>query len=307
MAAKCTNSDLEFLEVLADFRVLTAPQAAFVLARNPAALRRRLGELAEQKVIDILQVPASKNRGRPSNLYTLGVKGHALLVERGTLSESSEFEQLAGERLMRQAGHKLLLNLARLHLLHVERTIPGLAVHFFAGDSPLHLPGHGRDPVPLGLRAATSGDDDSVLFPDAVIAITDTSAPKTVLLFLEVDMGTEPVLRKGRAGSDIAGKLQRYQSCFRTGSYKAYERVLDATLKGFRVLFLTNTTTRFSELCRVVHSAAPAQFVWATTGAQMATHGISGSIWAKGGHHDQERHSILGRFPQDAPLPEGIA
>lgn len=56
MGARITSSDLELLVMLADYRVLTAAQAAFVLDRNPAALRRRLGELADRELIDLLSV-----------------------------------------------------------------------------------------------------------------------------------------------------------------------------------------------------------------------------------------------------------
>lgn len=207
---------------------------------------------------------------------------------------------------MRLAGHKFLLNLSRLYLLHAERQVPGLSVRFHVVDSPMGIGSDGTGRGRIGIRSEDPAGEEWVLYPDAVIAVTDCGDRKTLLFFLEVDMGTEPVVRKRQTGADIAGKIQRYQDYFRSCSYKEYEAILKTNLNGFRVLFLANTAVRQSELCRAIRAMPPSQFIWTASFDDMRVRGMSGAIWVKGGKPEDGPHSILGRYSHDAPLPEKV-
>ena len=121
----------------------------------------------------------------------------------------------------------------------------------------------------------------------------------TLLFFLEVDMGTEPLARSASTGRDIRGKILNYQRCFRQSQYKRYEKVFGAALRGFRLLFLTHNESRLQSLCRQVQKMPPSDFVWLTDEARMTSQGVHATIWARGGQLDSPLQSILGNEMPD--------
>ena len=132
--------------------------------------------------------------------------------------------------------------------------------------------------------------------PDGVFSITNNAAEpkKTLLFFLEVDMGTETIASMDRNFKDVRQKIINYQALFHSGCYKRYERVFDIKLNGFRLLFLANTPVRFIALCRLAKAMPPSDFVWLTDQERMFSGGVSADIWARGGRHDEPLQSILG-------------
>jgi hypothetical protein len=306
MLSQVVKTDLDILRVLADYRVLTAPQASFVLKRNPAALRRRLGELAGEGFIDHLHVPASKGRGRPSNLYSISHKAYKALQECEILDKSIAYEHVGGESLLTQIAHKLLLNYCRFQFEQIATEIPELTVTFIPSDSPFG-PGNTRCGFACNkLHGTNAASEEWVLIPDAVVAVSDPAASKTLLFFLEVDTGTEPIVRSSQPGADITGKIHRYQACFRSGSYKMYEEILSTRVNGFRVLFLTNSEPRLRDLCSAINANPPSQFIWSSSRERVQAHGISGKVWVKGGKFASDLDSILGRLSRDIHLPDSV-
>ena len=126
---------------------------------------------------------------------------------------------------------------------------------------------------------------------------------RTVVRFLEADMGTESIASVARVPRDIRQKIINYQQYFQNGKHKVYEKLLDCRLKGFRLLFLTNTGTRLGSLCKLMQRMPPTDFIWLTTAEQMLSHGLSAKIWARGGRQEAPEESILGtKIACNAPL-----
>jgi len=130
--------------------------------------------------------------------------------------------------------------------------------------------------------------------PDGILSITHQDKGKTLLFFLEVDMGTESVASIGRSPRDLRQKVLNYQQCYRENRYKPYEKIWDSTLEGFRLLFLTTTEARLASICSLIQSMPPADFIWVTTMGRMFSHGLSGRIWVRGGRRNAPEESILG-------------
>ena len=122
----------------------------------------------------------------------------------------------------------------------------------------------------------------------------DTKTKKTLLFFLEVDMGTRPVASFSDSGRDAREKILTYQEYFRSGGYKAYERVLGCTLNGFRLLFLSETQARLSGLCLLCATMGGTDFVWATDRERMFSQGLAAAIWTAGGDMRDRPKSIVG-------------
>ena len=118
--------------------------------------------------------------------------------------------------------------------------------------------------------------------------------PKTLLFFLEADMSTETLASADKDSKDVRQKIINYQTLFRSGHYKRYARVFDASINGFRLLFLANTSARLAALCRLIKEMPPSDFVWLTDQELMFSHSLSAEIWVRGGRDNESLQSILG-------------
>ena len=139
--------------------------------------------------------------------------------------------------------------------------------------------------------------------PDATFSIYDSNQDKTLLFFLEVDLGTETLASPKREVTDVRQKILNYGICFDTQVYKRYERLWSCQLNGFRLLFLTDTSSRMSTLCSLAREMQPSDFIWVTQKDRMFEDGISADIWARGGRLDTSPQSILGSLSCRALLP----
>ena len=142
--------------------------------------------------------------------------------------------------------------------------------------------------------------------PDGVFFIHDSEQEKSVLFFLEVDMGTETLADPQREGKDLRQKIANYRALYRSGEYEVFGRTWKMRFVGFRTLFLTNNSERLVSVCRLVRELAPADFVWVTDQSRMFRQGSADSIWARGG-------DLLGKPPESilnsrlacpSPLPQ---
>jgi hypothetical protein len=103
--------------------------------------------------------------------------------------------------------------------------------------------------------------------------------------------------------TDIRQKIVNYQWYFQSGGYKRYEAVFGASLRGFRLLFLTSTNGRLVALCKLTQEMEPSNFVWLTECGRLFADGASAEIWAKGGDLWVPQQSIFGSLCCRAPLP----
>ncbi|MGA2497744.1 MAG: hypothetical protein ABSH20_08385, partial [Tepidisphaeraceae bacterium] len=117
---------------------------------------------------------------------------------------------------------------------------------------------------------------------------------KTLLFFLEVDMGTESIQSERPDASNIRGKFDAYITCFASGAYKRFEHVFCSSLNGFRVLLVCNSLGRFRALCRHIAQWPDSGFVWVTHEQCLHEYGLGAPIWAPGGRLDVAPQSLLG-------------
>jgi hypothetical protein len=219
-----------------------------------------------------------------------------ILKERGLIDPQVPIDDIVGGHIHCQ-NHQLLLNWARIHLNHIETITPRLKIRFLAHSSPFLPKEFSSVSVQSKSRELTS------FKPDAAFSVCDSNLDKTILFFLEVDLGTETLASPKRGLTDIRQKILNYGDYFDTLLYKRYERLWNCQLNGFRLLFLTDTFPRMSTLCSLVREMPPSDFIWVAEKDRMFEDGISAEIWARGGQLDASPQSILGRLGCRAPLP----
>ena len=303
MSTRITQASLSVLTDLADYRMLSLSQIAHLHFGGKRAARRRMQQLVAEHLVEILSGGAATGGGRPENIFGVSKAGLQLLQSKSILDERVAFEQVGGTNLSHQTSHQLLLGWCRIHLAHLCRTFSQFEVRLLSFNSPLAVTLETGVPIVRTELVMDNGEQPGYFTPDAAFVITDTVQSKSVLFFLEVDMGTEPLSSSN--GRDIRGKIQRYKWHFRMKGYKRFEKVWDAELNGFRLLFVTHVASTVRRILATVKSMSPTGFVWTTSADCMFAKGISGNIWNVGGCSEQPAESIHGgALSRLAPLPE---
>ena len=131
------------------------------------------------------------------------------------------------------------------------------------------------------------------MIPDGVFTIHDKESEKSLLFFLEVDMGTETLAKTDRTPGDVRQKILNYQTLFHSKHYKRYEEIFNTEFKGFRLLFLTHLHVTMKAICGLIQEMLPSKFIWVTDRDRMFSHGVSAEIWARSGWYDKPPESIL--------------
>jgi hypothetical protein len=132
----------------------------------------------------------------------------------------------------------------------------------------------------------------TAVIPDGIFSITDAQQGKSLLFFVEIDMGTESL--SGSSPGTIRAKINNYEQILRAKSYKKFEQHLNGSFCGFRVLFVANTHNRLAQLSRLAKSVKSADLVWLTDQESLFKNGLSDRIWIRGGRTEEGLFSILG-------------
>ncbi|MHC4061951.1 MAG: replication-relaxation family protein, partial [Planctomycetota bacterium] len=242
MAFRLTPTDYEMLWIIAEYRIMTSSQLAALLSRSKKGVRDRIGKLIAEGLLEEATRGRGQHRGRPERVVFLNSSGATLLKEQGFIESQVPTSHIIGKNLRCQ-GHQLLLNWVHIHLNHIETTTPELKVRLLAHSSPFL-------PKEFSSVSVQSKIGELIrLEPDATFSIYDSNQDKTLLFFLEVDLGTETLASPRRELTDVRQKILNYGVCFDTQIYKRYERLWNCQLNGFRLLFLTDTSSRMSALC----------------------------------------------------------
>lgn len=303
MSFKLNKNDIKFLVSLAESRMMSLSQVAAVQKKSKQAVRRRMRDMEGVGLIVSNTRGLGKSRGRPEKEFSLTGKGCNILR-----SSLPALKHLPDNRLTAQSlhcpEHQLLINWFRIHMMHIEQVVPQLSVRFISEILPQKPRGAYHHSVDSEQVPGQDRMNDINGFkPDGVFSITHQERQKTLLFFLEVDMGTESIASVGRIPRDIRQKIINYQQYFQNGKHKTYEVALGCRLIGFRLLFLTNTGTRLVSLCKLVHRMPPSDFIWLTTADLMLSHGLSAKIWIRGGRQEKPEESILGSdMARSAPI-----
>ena len=304
MTLKVNKNDRKLLDAIAEHKTLTVKQLSALSQKSFQVIRRRIRDLAAEDLITTQMQGYGRSRGRPETLIFLTAKGAALLEEEGTPSGHAALATDKAEDPV-SLDHLLLVNWFRIHLIRIERAIPQLSVHYL---NPTPQPSGSYRSSPSERIPSDHKPEKFVEFiPDGVFLVTHQETDKkTLLFFLEVDMGSETLVSMDRDPKDIRQKILNYQTLFRSGLYKRYEKVFESKLNGFRLLFLVNSGARLIGLCRLVREMPPSDFIWLVDQQRMFSYGLAAKIWARGGRNDEPPQSILGeKLACELPLIYG--
>ena len=304
MIERLKKSDLELLTTLADCGVMTTAQVTMQHYGSKKVLRRRLSQLMEAGLIAEQEKGFGRAVGHPEKIFSVSEDGARLLVKHGVLPAGVSAEQVTG-RSLHSLDHRILLIWFAIHLWQIEKVLPRLSTDFHASESPF-APRSKSGASYLQISVSPAGQEEKPIFliPDAIFRIRDSEQGKSVLFFLEVDMGTETLASPKRGAKDIRQKVLNYQAIFRSGKYRILNGLWAGSFQGFRLLFLANSPERMAFLCRLVQEMPPSDFIWVTDQERMFSRGLADTIWARGGNTSKPTESILSReMSRPSPLP----
>ena len=109
MATRFTQSLSDLMTDLADYRMLSLSQFAHLHFGGKRAARRRMQQLLDEGLVELLAGAPAQRGGRPENVYGLAKAGLQLLKSDKALDERLTLEQVGGGNLGHQAAHQLLL------------------------------------------------------------------------------------------------------------------------------------------------------------------------------------------------------
>ncbi|MCH8981265.1 replication-relaxation family protein [candidate division KSB1 bacterium] len=297
--AELSSRKLELLKLIAEYRVLLTAQVALLSGTGQRAAEKTTQMLRDRGYLTFSHYELEGNRGRPKGVCSLTDKGAELLKREGLIISEIPNHRMTGEEIV-HVSHELLINWFRIHLLQIDNHIPDLHTEFISATTPFQP--LNEDGLPMIADRVSGNDADDGFIPDGVFCIRNEQQNKRLLFFLEVDRSTESIASAQNPVS-ISQKIRSYRSYFQTKGYKRYEKMWMEDLDGFRVLFLTNTPQRKESICGFLRTNPSLNFIWITDKEQMFRHGISASIWVKGGP-SSPLVSILGpTLAQELPLP----
>ena len=293
MTKKISKSDIQLLSWIAEYKFLTAKQLGSLSQRSRQVISRRKRNLESKNFVAIQERAFGDGPGHPESIIFLTKKGLKLLKDEDILSNHARYVTNATKDPI-FVSHDLLVNWFFIHLIQVERENPSLSTQHLTISSHNLNKGNADKPLLLERFSIDQSSENHFMIPDGVFIITNIESEKSLLFFLEVDMGTETLVNSKGKPTDVRQKIINYQALFRTGQYKRYEKIFKAKLNGFRLLFLSNTPARLNALCRLVREMPPTDFVWLADQDQMFSNGLSAEIWVRGGKDNEQLQSILG-------------
>ena len=301
MDLRLNSGDKKILSLIALYRILTVSQLAAITPRSRQVIRRRLRFLFGNNLILMKMRGFGRGSGRPEDIISITEKASELLQNEGMFSESISLIPRENIDFL-AVDHDLLINWFYIHLIQIHQSIPDLAINPRAPGFLLNNTEKHYNFFKSLIRIET-GNNYIEFVPDGIFTIWHRGIRKSLLFFLEVDMGTESGASLDRNPKDVRQKISNYQALFGTDHSKRYEEIFKSKYNGFRLLFLVNSFSRLASLCRLVQEMPPSDFIWLTDQERMFTNGLSAEIWARGGHYDNPPQSIFGpRLACEAPV-----
>jgi len=223
-----TGGDIQILKLLFEYRILRIDHLIALTERHHKAIHRRLFKLIEQRYVSRIKLPGQKH------LYTIGKEAVPVLVQHGIDARPYSHE-------LKELFLKHFLMIVDIH------TALALATR----GSPIKLAAWKQgDELHDSVTIRSHGEEQRIpVWPDAFFTLEDTRRPpgkNRVHFFLEADRSTTA---HERFQKKLTGYLHYHDQKLHTKKYG---------INTFRVVTLTLTKERASNLCQLAETVIPA-------------------------------------------------
>ncbi len=288
---KITSKEKDLIIVIADYQILLVEQIALITGLGKREVQRKINNLNKKGLINFVSRKPSGKKGRNENIIAINEKGFDYIQNENLIKGKLPIDNFILDRGY-NIEHQLLLNWVRIHLQYFPQKLRDLKLDFISSSTPfLPLKSNG---LPLISESLSTENSIIDFIPDGVFYIKSEHQNKSLLFFLEVDMGTESLISRSSKSNNIAKKLNNYRVYFQSGMYKRYQKKWNTLFNGFRLLFITNSTDRRNSISNLIRTDKSNDFIWVAHQYDMFEKGLGGKIWARGGNLFTSQESILG-------------
>jgi hypothetical protein len=245
VTVQLTPDDVVLFRLVRQHRLITSRQlfAALGGERNPRAFTHRLAVLFHSGFLDRPRMQVRPGEpGRPY-VYALGAKGWDMLERADGVTPTGRRDRGAENRRLKPMtiDHEVAVaeTILAFHLAALGR---GWSFTWSTGDVFRRQTG-----LPRRVRITSRDDVQGTLpiNPDGFLSLTDDTG-KSRRFFLEIDLGTEPQVRRTLRVSSVMQKLYAYWEVF---CWK--RRIVQ------NALFVTTTQTRLENMIDVARAIDP--------------------------------------------------
>lgn len=300
---KIIPGDIQILAEIAEKKILTPLQISILCNRSQQTIRRRLRFLFERGLVSIRERVFAEKPGRKGNILISSEKGLKVLQKEEILSDYAFYvtDKTIGSLSIE---HELLVNWVLISATEIQEATDQFKVLFLTNSSHILKSGSPDRPfISEKFFKKDSPEINLLLIPDGVFMISDKNTGKTLLFYLEVDMGTETIVSPSHQSGDLYNKITKYKQLFEHRNFHKYNKLFDYEIKGFRLLFVTSTKSRMLSISNFVQELKPSDFIWVTSKNDILSKGIAAKIWARGGNLNKNLESILGeKYTFRSPL-----
>lgn len=300
---KIIPGDIQILGEIAEKKISTPLQISILCNRSQQTIRRRLRFLFNRGLVSIRERVFAEKPGRKGNILIISEKGLKILQHEKVLSDHALYvtDKTIGSLSIE---HELLVNWVLISVTEIQEITGQFKVLVLTNSSHILKSGSPENPfISEKFFKRDSPDQSFILLPDGVFMISDKNTGKTLLFFLEVDMGTETIVSPSHQSGDLNNKVIKYKHLFEHHNFHKYNMFFDYEIKGFRLLFVTSTKSRMLSISNFVQEIKPSDFIWVTSKSDVLSKGIAAKIWARGGILNKNPESILGeKFAFGSPL-----
>ncbi len=282
MTNDLTVKELAVLQSLVDYGTLSMTQLTILHFPSRQMARIKARHFYDSGLAEIIHQDFAGGRGKPEGIIFPTEKTIKILNDSNSVGGNENFTLPAINR--RNLNHQLLINWARIHLTSMEKQIPQLSAKFLSPFIEI-------DSYRIDLADSKLGN---LLIPDGIFSISYAPQQKSLLFFLEIDMGTETLSSQSLSKNDFKRKILEYHYVFKNQLYKHLEGIFGLQFNGFRTLVVADSKSRLNQLNRLVKSMKSTGFIWLTDRDSILASGISDVIWFKGGDIEAGQFSIIG-------------
>ncbi|MFC1550941.1 replication-relaxation family protein [Candidatus Latescibacterota bacterium] len=284
------TKDFEYLNFIAEYRLLTNDMLAFLSVKSLRTIQHRISILDTMGLLSLSADYGKARRGKPRNIISLSPAGIEAVADTLDKDIRDIFYQNMNKKII-HIEHDLLTNLFRLHLIQLARHTHNFSTDFIAPTSPLlKCRKDGKSAIS---DTVTVDKKERSFVPDGVFSIFRKDEKKRLLFFLESDRSSES-MNVTTDSANLKTKLENYHQYICCSGYKRYEKKWDNLLPGFRLLILCDSNKRKRQLAQFVSQFSALDYVWISDIDSLVTLGIGEKIWIRGGNSSLPLQSILG-------------
>lgn len=257
-----SSSGAGILEVLREYGCLTDHQLAVVTERQSTTIRKQANTLFSKEAIGRVQHRRGQ-RGRPISVNYL---------------PDADWGQAPSRE------HQLQLNDVRLGWSFSGVPAPGLTIRTWDTQTQTPPPEVPPKLAPSLESPAVNGEH---VRPDAMVLLQHEQARRPLVVFVELDRGTEALSRSSTRQSSWAMKARLYQQtaqliCWRDWVLDQVSSQQDAVC---RLAVVTTSIARLTSIDDTLQLDTPALGVWLTLYSDFIERSPWASIWQRSGEN----------------------